>query len=167
MVMIAGDWTFHAEPDDLEDIFRPLSYLHVPVYGVLGNHDVEHPGPKIRNQLVPVLEEHGVIMLQNDVLDFGDRKLVGLGDYTGREDEVSLLRQFHVLDTVVVLTHNPDTTLAYDGYGADLTLVGHTHCGQIRLPFIHDYIAPFYIPVKGAFDCGVTQTKYTQIVITP
>lgn len=78
-----------------------------------------------------------------------------------------LLNQFHVADDVVVLTHNPDTVLSYANYTADVTLVGHTHCGQIRLPFIHDWIKQWYIPVKGDFDCGWSQNKYTHVFITP
>ena len=78
-----------------------------------------------------------------------------------------LLNQFHAAETVVVLTHNPDTVLAYNNYNVDATLVGHTHCGQIRLPWVHRYIGKYIIPTKGEFDCGLIATKYTTVFITP
>jgi len=80
---------------------------------------------------------------------------------------VRLLKNFHVVNNVIVLTHNPDTVLNYNNYNADITLVGHTHCGQIRLPLIHDRLRPYIYPVEGDFDCGYKRTKYTQLFITP
>jgi len=144
-----------------------LADLSLPTYAVLGNHDVQKPGEDIRNELTATLGKRGVTLLNNDVLAFPKRYLVGLGDHDGGEDNVLLLNKFHVADTVVVLTHNPDTTLNYVNYNADLTLVGHTHCGQIRVPFIHNRLRQYIIPVDGDFDCGLTPTKYTQLLITP
>jgi predicted MPP superfamily phosphohydrolase len=169
MVFIAGDLTFWPPLDQkkMEELFRPLSYLEVPVYMVLGNHDVEEPWPDIRTELVRTLEQYGVIFLDNDIVDFGTRKLVWLGDHMAGEDKVFILNQLHVAETVVVLTHNPDTTLAYANYNADATLVGHTHCGQVRVPWLHPYISKFIIPTRGAFDCWLMQTKYTTLLITP
>jgi DNA repair exonuclease SbcCD nuclease subunit len=45
MVFIAGDLTFRPALDqkELEELFQPLEDLQMPVYMVLGNHDVEHP----------------------------------------------------------------------------------------------------------------------------
>ena len=169
MVFIAWDFTFWPEIDQkkMEELFQPIADLRVPIYMVLWNHDVEEPGPKLRNELVRALENLGVIFLANDVVDFWTRKLVGLGDHDAGEDEVFLLNQFHAAETVVVLTHNPDTVLAYNNYNVDATLVGHTHCGQIRLPWVHRYIGKYIIPTKGEFDCGLIATKYTTVFITP
>ncbi len=169
MVFIAGDLTFRpsVNSEDMKELFQPLADLRVPVYMVLGNHDVEKPWPKLRDELVKILEQLGVTFLANDVVDFWSWKLVGLGDHDGGEDDVFLLNQFHVADTVIVLTHNPDTTLSYANYNVDATLVGHTHCGQVRIPWIHDLIAPYIIPTRGNFDCGLMTTKYTTLLITP
>ncbi len=85
-----------------------------------------------------------------------------MGDRWGQEDNVKLLDTFSEKDNVVVLTHDPDTTLDYTNNNADLTLVGHTHCGQMRIPWLYKYA----IPTKGPFDKGLTQEKYTQLYIT-
>lgn len=169
MVFIAGDMTFRPSIhiEDMKELFQPLADLRVPVYMVLGNHDVEKPWPKLRNELVKTLEQLGVTFLANDVVDFWSWRLVGLGDHDGGEDDVFLLNQFHVADTVIVLTHNPDTTLSYANYNVDATLVWHTHCAQVRIPWIHTWIAPHIIPTRGNFDCGLMTTKYTTLLITP
>lgn len=70
------------------------------------------------------------------------------------EDDSTLLKQFSLDDDVLVLTHNPDATLSYTTTAADLTVVGHTHCGQMRFPYIQEYLRPYIYPVRGDFDCG-------------
>lgn len=167
MVFIAGDFTYFPSTGSLVDLFQPLRYLDIPLYAVLGNHDVERPGKPVRHDLVPVLEAYGVRVMQNDSIDFGSWKLVGLGDHDGGEDNIFILDQFAEDETVVVLTHNPDTTLSYNTPIADLTMVWHTHCGQVRLPWIHDWIKQWIIPVEGDFDCGLLEMPYTTLYITP
>ena len=45
-VMVAGDWT-HEPPPDLTAGLAPLAKIRHPVFAVLGNHDVESPGPPL------------------------------------------------------------------------------------------------------------------------
>ena len=52
-----------------------------------------------------------VMFLQNDVIKLDNMFLVGLGPRLANLDDVTILRQFHPLNNVVVLTHNPDTIL--------------------------------------------------------
>jgi predicted MPP superfamily phosphohydrolase len=154
MVLIAGDFTNQPTPQQsLGELFQPLGDLQVSVYAVLGNHDVQKPGPDLRHELVQALEAQGVVLLHNDTIKFDDFFLVGLGPSMSNEDKVSILDNFHVVNNVLVLAHNPDTTLMYRNYNADLTLVGHTHCGQIKLPWIHNRLRPYIYPVEGDWDC--------------
>ncbi len=62
----------------------------------------------------------------------------------------------------MVFTHNPDTTLSYRKNIADLTIAGHTHGGQIRLPLIYK----FAIPCKGDFDQGLYQSTTGKTFVT-
>lgn len=161
-VMIAGDFTFEPKEEKLAKLFDALSKVNAPVYAVLGNHDVEHPGPPIRDELKKALESKGVHFLNNNEVVLKDFTLLALGDNWSHEDDVKLLRKFKEKDNVVVLTHNPDTTLAYTDNTADVTLTGHTHCGQIRIPWLYKIV----IPTRGQFDKGSTQEKYTKLYIT-
>ena len=45
MLLIAGDLTFRPDRDEaaLRALFRAFGDMQVPVYMVLGNHDVEKP----------------------------------------------------------------------------------------------------------------------------
>ena len=153
MVLIAGDLTFEPLPEQrLKELFAPLHDLQVPVYAVLGNHDTEHPGPDIKVELMRALEANNVTILNNDIIKTSNFLLVGLGDRMNGEDSTRLLNEVHPVNKVVVLTHNPDTTMDYINTNADVTLAGHTHCGQVRLPWIHEYIKKYIIPVEGDFD---------------
>lgn len=166
-VMIPGDFTF--EPTAKQrfmELFEPLGDLHATTIAVLGNHDIQVPGPDVREDLIDTLVMQEVIFLQNDVIELSGFYLVGLGEHMGGEDDVRMLDQFSQRDTVVVLAHNPDTTLNYRNNNADLTIVGHTHCGQIRPPFLYPLIRRRYLPVDGDFDCGLTEEQRTMLFIT-
>ena len=156
-VLIAGDVTFEPLDESVEglsSLLWPLSDLQVPVFAVLGNHDVEKPGPALRDELVKALNLQGVIFLQNDIYQFGDIKLVWLGSHFAQEDDSTILNTVNPDENIMVLTHNPDTINRYTNLIPDITLVGHTHCGQIRIPYLQEYIRPYIYPVAGDFDCG-------------
>jgi hypothetical protein len=45
-------------------------------------------------------------------------------------------------DLKILLAHRPELFSVYGEYDVDLVLSGHTHGGQIRLPFLGGLIAP-------------------------
>lgn len=167
MVLIAGDFTYEPLHEQrLEELFAPLNDLNVPVFAVLGNHDVQKPWPDLREDLWQALDTNNVTILNNDLVALSGFLLLWLGEHLNGEAEVRRLNTLHPLNKVVVLTHNPDVTLNYINHHADVTLVGHTHCGQIRLPFVFDALKKYIIPTKWSFDKWLTQEKYTQLFIT-
>ncbi len=143
----------------LTELFYPFRYADIPVIAVLWNHDVQHPWPDIRKELIQALNTNGVIFLQNNAYALWDVTIVWLWSTLAWEDNVWLLEQCKAEDNIVVLAHNPDVTLKYTTSNQDLTLVGHTHCGQVRLPWVHDKLRPYYYPVSGDFDCGYNKEK--------
>ena len=161
-VLIAGDLTYAAKPEDLSRLFAPFKKLKPPVYAVLGNHDVEPPIQPLRDNMISVLKANNINILNNETVTLKDFTLVGLGDSWYEEDDITLLDNLSKEEKVVVLTHNPDTVMKYTNNNADFTLTGHTHGGQIRLPFLYKYM----IPTNGNFDKGFSEETHTKLFIT-
>jgi predicted MPP superfamily phosphohydrolase len=162
MVLIAGDFTYWPNVEKMDDLMAPLAKLNKPAYAVLGNHDVEKPGPPVREAIADALEDVRVELMNNNIVQLPQFTLVGLGSNWAGEDDIGLLNRFGQSDNIVVLTHNPDTTLRYQNPLADVTLTGHTHCGQIRIPWLYKTV----IPTEGMFDKGYTREQFTRLFVT-
>ena len=165
MLLIAGDFTFYPQKSDLPKLFSPLKNLTMPVYAVLGNHDTERPGEPLRKEMKEVLIQNNVRLLENEILRLKDITLIGMGDrWAGEqgEDDISLLSQVTPEENVLVLVHNPDSITDFPNSNADLTVSGHTHGGQIRIPLLYKK----EIPTRGDFDKGLTIEKNTTLFIT-
>ena len=161
-VLIAGDLAYHPKKEKIDKIFAPIKDIKYPTYAVLGNHDVEKPGEPIRKELNKAMDKHGVTMLQNQIVELDSFTLVGLGAFMADEDEVEILEGLEDKNTIA-LAHNPDTTLRYNQtIFADLTLTGHTHCGQVRIPYIYKPL----IPTQGDFDKGLYNLEKGKLFIT-
>lgn len=115
---------------------RPLT-RRKPVVAVLGNHDWWKGGIEVRR----ALEAAGVVVLEDESREFTLRgcrvRFVGVGDYWTAPHDIR--RAFaQVRDDgvpAVVLTHNP-VLWPQMPRRASITLAGHTHGGQISLPFV-------------------------------
>jgi len=143
LIVILGDymssngWTSRrVEPEVFGPVLKNLS-APFGTYSVLGNHDAWYSAAKVRRGL----EQNGIKVLDNEVLQIEARGvplwLVGLGDlWTKRPPRiaqtVALVPQGQ---TMIALTHNPDIFPDLPER-VPLLLAGHTHGGQVRLPFI-------------------------------
>jgi uncharacterized protein len=132
-----------------------LARLSAPLgtWAVLGNHDWWHDPAGIRTSLTAV----GISVLENDAVLLGPEGarfwLAGLGDqrayrlghgrFRGVDDLPRTLSQIRTGDPIVLLAHEPDI-FAHLPERIALTLAGHTHGGQIRLPLIW----PAFVPSK-------------------
>lgn len=167
-VFIAGDFMYRPNIEKLDDLFKPLEKIKAPLYGVIGNHDHKNIRGQIekniiiKNKLIETLEKYNVQILENEAINLGDFILLGLNDRWEYNDKVSMLKDFSEEDKIIVLTHNPDTTTSYQNNNADLTLCGHTHGGQIRIPWIYKFV----IPTEGNFDTGLSKEEKTKLFIT-
>jgi predicted MPP superfamily phosphohydrolase len=138
-VLVAGDWT-HEPPPDLKTGFAPLAQLRHPVFGVLGNHDVESPGPPLTEALREALQAQGVQLIEGVDVPWKGWSLVGLDDHWGGSPgrQVSKLwpegSMPRSVSNRIVLAHQPDTLALIPEKGAFLALAGHTHGGQIWIP---------------------------------
>lgn len=148
VILLAGDYlindvTFGTHVPALS-IASELSQLRAPlgVIAVLGNHDWANDGPNVR----AALEGAGIRVLDDEaiVLEFHGTSfcLLGLRDQYQRQRsaqaELNLARPGLPL---LVLVHEPDIFAEFDQRPA-LTLAGHTHGGQVALPWIGRPIVP-------------------------
>lgn len=128
-----------------------LSQLKAPlgVYGVLGNHDF-WSGPEIVTIICEAFSQQvGMVWLRNRSVELtkgGTQfRLLGVDDYW--EPSSSLTKACKGIDkeTVrILLSHNPDVNeeISLARERIDLVLSGHTHGGQIVVPFLGQPVLP-------------------------
>ena len=148
-----------------------LARLKAPlgVYSILGNHDWWYDIEGVRNALHKVR----IPILENDVVLLGEpgRKfwLAGLGDqlayilghgrFKGVDDLPGTLARVRSNDPIILLAHEPDIFPDVPARVA-LTLAGHTHGGQIKLPFIPPVWAPSAYGARFAYGHIVEQNRH-------
>ena len=149
-VVIAGDFTYEPGGEPLERMFAPLETLQKPVYAVLGNHDQQAPGPDIDAALRAALATHGVQVIEGRRVTVRGFGVAGLGDRWAGKDDPGFLAARPASGPTLVLAHNPDSAIALDPADVALVLAGHTHGGQIRIPWLYRHV----IPSQYGFDRG-------------
>jgi len=133
-------------------------------YAVMGNHDCIVSAPAVTDALtmhgIPVLDNRAV-PLERD----GKRIwLAGIADAlveTHKPDLDKAIPSAARIDDepVILLGHEPDFAPQVVKHNVDLMLSGHTHGGQVRIPFL----PPIMLPpmgkefVEGHFQLGATQ----------
>ncbi|HEX7022864.1 MAG TPA: metallophosphoesterase [Trueperaceae bacterium] len=137
LILITGDFVDHWLDSDLAPLGRALARLRAPlgIWGVWGNHDrVRFPDIHV---LQHVLEDAGIQLLTNQgqmVRD--DFYLAGVDDLlTATPDLRAALTDQPRAAASMLLSHNPDL-LPYVPEDVGVTLCGHTHGGQVVLPYL-------------------------------
>jgi hypothetical protein len=135
--MVTSGTAFHA------DIAGVIGSLVAPdgVFVIMGNHDYFGEG----EPLVSLLEEGGARVLRNDGLvlerDGGKMYLAGVDDtWTKRANIDKALEGRPDGMPCVMLLHDPDRFPHAAKKKTDLVLSGHTHGGQIAVPFLARWI---------------------------
>ncbi|WP_103124005.1 metallophosphoesterase [Nostoc cycadae] len=111
---------------------------------VLGNHDYENDTPGI----IKAIQQSNIVYLGNDIYTLKRGRatlhIAGVDDVQMGKSRLDLvMQQLPKAGAAILLAHEPDfaTTSAATGR-FDLQLSGHSHGGQIRLPFIEPLILP-------------------------
>lgn len=142
-ILFGGDFISES-PRYLHDLETPLrrmvSTATKGCYGIWGNHDVAN----IRARVAPVLETAGVTMLTDEAVALSeDLWLAGIDDFLlGRPNPEAAFSQVPAGARSVALWHEPDLAERLLPYSPTLILSGHTHGGQMRLPFIGALATP-------------------------
>jgi predicted MPP superfamily phosphohydrolase len=113
------------------------------VFGVLGNHD----GWLDHDRVAAAMRDNGVRLVEDRaeriVTRAGPLWIAGISDlWTGKHDlEAAIGSIASDSEPAILLTHNPDVFPDVPAR-ISLTLAGHTHGGQVRLPFVGAPIVP-------------------------
>lgn len=130
-------------------------------FAIWGNRDYGGGASRVYEQ---TMEESGFILLNNSgncIITEKNKKL-----YIGGVDdaifgfpniELTLEEKESDTDYTIVLGHEPDKAKEYETSEIDLILAGHSHGGQVKIPFLHlvttrlakYYIEGFYTLDKG------------------
>jgi predicted MPP superfamily phosphohydrolase len=152
------------------------------VYAVLGNHD-KWTNPDL---VAAKVAEVGNSVLRDDACSIGARGgrlwLLGIEDtgctagYFGhtygdfkaawadkRTRLAGMLEDVPVDEARLLLVHNPDFTEMLPEGRIDLALCGHTHGGQVRVPFLGAPVVPSFFGNKYA--TGLVQGPKTQVYV--
>ncbi len=154
IVIMTGDFTSKYDKQDYFDqLPEVFSAIKAPlgVFACLGNHEYGRSFTSNRG-ILPLtgeaLKQGGAVLLQNSSVEMilaGERfYLVGLGDVVPGDCKPK--EAFSGLDRSVpriVIAHSPDCISRLTGFEFDAFLCGHTHGGQVCLPFF----GAIYVPV--------------------
>ncbi len=109
-------------------------------YTVLGNHDIWINEDEITSRF----EQSGIKVLKNENIPvkIKDKNLyiAGVEDLTTKIPDVDKALN-DVKSSTILLTHNPDIFPEIP-QNVNLTLCGHLHGGQVRLPFLGAVVTP-------------------------
>ena len=156
-VPLVGDETkaaFAAEP--CARLLRQMTAPH-GLWAVMGNHDdatdAEHVTHALQAENIRVLANQSEPIEQD-----GSRFwLAGVNDViSGTADLSKTMHGVPAGEPVILLAHEPDFADEASQYPIDLQLSGHSHGGQIRIPFL----PPLYLPelakkyVWGTYQVG-------------
>ncbi len=138
LVVLTGDQVSR-KPRQHVELLDSLSKLQPRdrTIAILGNHDVYNDPEPIRQ----ALKQAGVILLENN-FDTIQRQnatlhIAGVGDVFTKLDRLDeIMARLPSTGAAIILAHEPDfadTTAATGRFG--LQLSGHSHGGQVRIPF--------------------------------
>ena len=173
LVLLTGDFvthgslTFMAGRHAAYRCAEIISKLTTPLrYAILGNHDVAFNAPLVTHALT----SHGTPVLINEYVAIeknGSRFwLCGLEDPGTSHPDLNLTVPANPDAPVILLSHEPDyadDVVAHPrGHLVDLLLAGHSHGGQVRLPFLGPLILP---PMGEKYPEGPYQFNKMQMYV--
>lgn len=153
IIVLTGDYVnidYRTDPKTHADIRAVLSELHAPygVYAITGTTGVDIP-----EAMDAIFTGLDIQILDNEIVTISlpndDLYLIGVTLSNNlphdRETLTALMNTLPEEAYTLLLYHSPDIIYTAAETGVDLYLAGHTHGGQVRLPFYGAIVtASFY-----------------------
>jgi uncharacterized protein len=151
IVAFTGDFITYRDGivEHAAGLYDLLPRGRLATFACLGNHDYG-PGwshPEIAEQVSGLLGPRGVRVLRNEVGTVEGLQVMGLDDtWANRFDVARTVAALEPGRAAITLSHNPDSAdrSGWDGFEGWI-LSGHTHGGQVKLPFL----PPPLLPVRN------------------
>ena len=172
-IFITGDFIDHRTKDisSCQEFWSELGNRYQGrVYSVLGNHEywIDHIDA---SSIKKLLEESGIVVLsnENEKIFQGDEYiyLLGVDDpHTGNDDlKKSAINTYENIPKIL-LAHSPDIINDLESLereNIDLILAGHTHGGQVVIPFMR----PYWTPTKnrGKYASGLFEINEMNLYV--
>lgn len=142
----------------------------VPKVAVFGNHDHVY-GRKYLDSLWSGLEDAGFIVLSNEAvrLELASRDIWigGVDDaYSDRDDLESVRSAWEPRSGPrILLTHYPDLAERLRLGEVQLSLAGHSHAGQVRLPLLASWVHRLH--ARTAYGMGLFSVRGNPLYVSP
>jgi len=147
LVVISGDFVTRGSEWQREELLAPLAALRpaLGTFAVLGNHDHWTDATWV----TAAVQQQGISVLSNESRRLSDAEnglwLVGVDDiWVGAEDLDAALSGIPRGGCKLLLVHEPDFADKAARRSIDLQLSGHSHGGQVRLPFVGALLLPLW-----------------------
>jgi uncharacterized protein len=135
LLLLGGDFVA-VRAEDIRRVSPMLEAIPAPLgkLAVLGNHDIRAGYRRIESDLA----RSGIRLIANEHVTvrapFGPVSICGLDDATRGQPRGDLAMD-HASDRRIVLMHSPECLEAIGERHFDLAVCGHTHGGQVALPW--------------------------------
>ena len=151
LVCFTGDMI--EEASYLSEALEILSKINKPMYGVPGNHDKW--ALRSFNDLRTTFKKTGGEWLDEKAVLIPSKRIVLLPITAIKTPTPSGYKR-------ILLEHYPDVVEQIHDEKFDLMLAGHTHGGQVRIPFLHRLFLDL-----GHYDKGLFQTPCGPLYVNP
>lgn len=147
IVIFSGDLldNYAKDPAIIEDLRPYLKNIEANYgkYAVFGNHDIGGGAIRIYKDF---MESCGFVVLRNESAEIPelDIALLGIDDVLSGYEDIHLSEQ-DLQPYQILISHEPDVLSRMDLLTIDMSLSGHTHGGQVYLPFI----SKKFLPIGG------------------
>ncbi|MGJ1191241.1 metallophosphoesterase [Sphingobacterium siyangense] len=142
--------------EELDEVMQDAPKGKLQTLAILGNHDYgkNFQDSAAADSIVSLLNGYSIKVLRNESVITQGLRIFGIDDFWGTNfDLVKAMKDYNQSQASLVLCHNPDAADldGWNGYNGWI-LAGHTHAGQVRIPFWGSPI----IPVKNKnYDQGI------------